>query len=406
MTRAVLVCVLFVVGSCHRGRVESDAPPQGPSPQTRRDQDALVTSSQHSDAVGAQSITTRLGFYHSPDDGDGNPFLDEELTVIEPVILYQRNVNEKLSLSAQLSYDLVSSASIDRLSKFPEQSGASGDYYIGLDLGANVKLSDFARYGIHGGFSVEYDYTSFNLGGSYSWDSEDKNSTYTTTLDTFFDSIDIIRFNGLQNEGSDERISVAAGFNWYQAFSPTTHGELGTTISFQSGFLETAYNAVVIEDPTLPPNPNLDNMARGREITEELPDSRVRAALHGRVRRFLRPGRAVELGGRVYGDSWGIVAFSLEPRLYQDLVPGKLRLQAGYRFYIQSAADDYRSSFLAEMRHRTQDSDLGDFMSHSIHGKLTWYRTKRQTWDLGLEYVLRDDGLDRILIGFGWSYHW
>ncbi|MDH3592870.1 MAG: hypothetical protein OER88_13370, partial [Planctomycetota bacterium] len=120
----------------------------------------------------------------------------------------------------------------------------------------------------------------------------------------------------------------------------------------------------------------------------------------------LGPGHAAELGGRIYADSWGVTAFSLEPRYFRDLIPKRLRLQVGDRFYIQTEADDYARSFTTEMRHRTQDSDLGDFASHSIGGKLIWFKDARHTFDFALEYVFRDDGLDRLVASLGWALHW
>src|SRR5688500_18654786 len=73
--------------------------------------------------AGHGSIEARIGYYHN-DDGGGNPFLDETETVIEPIVILDYNVTDRLALTATLSYDLVSSASIDRLSRYPEQSGA------------------------------------------------------------------------------------------------------------------------------------------------------------------------------------------------------------------------------------------------------------------------------------------
>ncbi len=399
----LLLIAALLLGACRGTRIKRASPP--PTDSEKTTQNRLVGRGGHNGAPGAQTLTTRLGIYHTPDNGDGNPFLDEELTVVEPVVIYDRNVNDRLGITATFSYDYVSSASIDRLSKFPEQSGASADNFVGLNFAARYKLSDFMRVGGHVGFATEYDYKSVNLGGSLSLDSDDKNSTYTFTLDTFFDRIDIIRFNGSEAEGSDDRFSIAGGFNWYRALSSTTHGEFGALLSHQTGFLETAYNAVVLEDPTLPPNPNLENLARGTEITEELPTTRWRGSVHGRVRHFLEPGRAVELGGRLYADSWGIMAFSLEPRIYQD-ISESVRLQVGYRFYAQSEADSFADSFTVATRHRTQDSDLGDFMSHGITGRVTWAVNKKHTVDFGLGYTSRDDGLDRVTATFGWVFKW
>ena len=84
---------------------------------------------------GSGFVGFRIGVYHNDDDVEGNPFLDEELTVIEPILIFDYNVTDDTAFWGKLSYDYVSSASIDRLSRFRRQSGASGDYYFGLDVG-------------------------------------------------------------------------------------------------------------------------------------------------------------------------------------------------------------------------------------------------------------------------------
>jgi hypothetical protein len=353
--------------------------------------------------LGLNSIEVQLGFFDMDDSGDGNPFLDESLTVIEPVFIFDYQVTERLGTTTTFSYDHVSSASIDRLSKFPEQSGASGDNYYGLDVGFDYAKSELVTIGWHVGASVEYDYVSLGLGGSVSVDSEDRNSNWTFSLDAFQDSIDVIRFDGSTGP-DDDRTSLSATINHYRVLTPTTHGEVGFTFASQSGFLETAYNAVVLEDPSLPPNPNLANNARGIETTEELPDDRMRGALFGRVRTQLAAGHAVELGGRIYSDSWGIDSIALEPRYYVSLGESVLRLR--YRYYNQSEADDFGEQFLLANplpEHHTQDSDLAAFDSNTIGARIDWRPNPSTRWSLSIDQIMRSDGLDHLVAAFGWK---
>ena len=342
----------------------------------------------------------RVGAYHNSDSGDGNPFLDEELTVIEPIAIFDYNVSDDLGVWTQLSADYVSSASIDRLSKFPQQSGASGDYYFGLDGGVRYKLSEWSRVSGFLSGSVEYDYRSFGLGGSYSKDSQDKNQTVKLSLNGFFDQIDIIRFDGNESEGSGTRRTMTTSVNWYRVIDKKTHGELGATVSFQSGFLETAYNAVVLED-TLTPNPNLVDNLPGTEITENLPSSRTRMAVFGRVRRHFDPGMSVEMGGRIYNDTWGITGLTAEPRFYKWLIDDVLNVRFRYRFYTQTEANDFNEHFLVRKKFRTQDSDLGDYSAHTLGLKFTWQASPTLKFDFGGDFVLRSDGIDQILSSIG-----
>ena len=145
-----------------------------------------------------------------------------------------------------------------------------------------------------------------HFGGSYSAESDDKNTTNSFALTGYYDTIDIIRFNGEQNEGTDTRLSMAGTYSLYQVLTPTWESELSATLSIQSGFLETAYNAVVLEDPSFPPNPLLDNQANGIEFTEELPDTRIRSAVQYKARHLFAPGCAVVVFGG--GDAPGATA--------------------------------------------------------------------------------------------------
>lgn len=355
----------------------------------------------------SRSIAVRLGYFDQSDSIDGNPFLDESLTVIEPVVIFDWDVDENVGYTVKVAYDNVSSASIERLSKYPEQSGASGDYWYGLEFAMRHRLNDAWRVGWHVGGSVEYDYRSIKAGGELTWTPTDgRDASVTTSLDLFFDSIDVIRFDGT-DEGSDERLSAAATVQWYQVLGPRTHATLGATLAFQDGFLSTPYNSVVLLDGSTPPFP-FHNGSLGTELTEVLPDTRARAALFGRVRRQLRRGTSVEGGLRLYGDDWGVTSVTFEPRLYQTLIPDRLELRLRYRYHTQSAADDFVESLLpddAVPEFRTSDSDLGEFDAHSFGAQFVLYRAGHWEFDIGADQVLREDGLDATLasIGYRWS---
>jgi hypothetical protein len=354
--------------------------------------------------AGSGNATLRLGYYDNDDDGDGNPFLDEDLEVIEPIFLVDYGLTDRLGVWLLGSGDLVSSASIDRLNKFPEQSGASGDYYIGGDLGLRYELSAESQLSGFVHASTEYDYNSFGAGTTLARDFDHKNTTLSVALTGFRDTIDIIRFDGAESEGTDERWTGTAKLGWYQVIDPKTHGELSGTFTLQSGFLETAYNAVVVENPALPPNPNLDNLARGTEIAEELPGQRWRGSVQGRVRRQLWPGTALEAGGRAYADDWGLWALTAEPALYQRVFTDALQLRLGYRFTHQEATRYYEDHFLLTAPHyRTQDSDLGDWDAHGVGAHLEWSLSDSLKIDFGGEFVKRSDGIDPIFGSVGIS---
>ena len=112
---------------------------------------------------------------------------------------------------------------------------------------------------------------------------DEADATLSYSLDAFLDSLDIIRFDGTESEGSDSRTTFSGTLNWYQVISPKTHGELGITIADQSGFLETPYNAVVLEDPREMELPDvglvaLEDPETGERTVVDTADARVRTA--------------------------------------------------------------------------------------------------------------------------------
>lgn len=345
--------------------------------------------------AGHGSLTTRLGYYFNDDgSGDGNPFLDEALTVIEPIVMLDYSINDQWAVNLKYQYDLVSSASIERLSKFPQQTGASGDFYSGVDAGLTYRPNDVWTIGGFGSFSQEYDYDSFGAGLNASRDFEDGNSVVSWSLTGFWDRLDVIRFDGDNAEGKDFRRSLTAAANWYQIFGPATHGTFGLTATWQQGFLEAPFNAVVIENSTLAPNSNLDNMARGLESFEELPGNRYRGALFGRVRHWLPTETAIEMGGRLYADSWGMQAITVEPLVRQSLIEDVLSAGLRYRFHSQTGVDYFGNHFTRARRYQTQDSDLGPFFSNGVGLLFTWHLSEAFTLDGNGDWTSRSDGIE------------
>lgn len=351
-------------------------------------------------AAGDTTWSVRLGFFNRDDSGAGNPFLDESLTIIEPVFIYDHQVSDDYGYDIKFSYDKVSSASIDRLSEFDGQSGASGDDYFSLDAGFRHKLSRFDNFSWHLGVATEYDYQSIGLGAGWTRNFEERDASLSFNLNGYFDVVEPIRFDGT-TDADESRTSLAGTVSWYQILTPTLHGEIGLTYSAQTGFLETAYNAVVVETPGDPPNPFLENNANGIEYTEELPDSRDRLSIFGRLRQQLGPHDAVELGTRFYNDDWGIGAYDVTPRYLHEFESGLL-LDLRYRYYSQSAADAYAEHFATLPVERTQDSDLGEFDSSLLGAHIKW-GDPGEAWDFGMNYLDRSDGLDHIFFNIGWS---
>lgn len=355
--------------------------------------------------AGTGTLGARFGWYEQPDEDEkGNPFLDEDLRVIETVFIADYNVNDRLKVHGLFSIDIVTSASIGRLDDYPEQTGASGDYYFGLDLGGSYELALDRRVGGFFAMSFERDYWSAGFGGSVSADFNAANTTVDLAGNYFGDTIEIIRFDGDQNEGTDDRHTVTLTGTVRQLLDPKSFGELGGTYTYQTGFLETAYNGVVIREEGTRPPFAFDNDADGFEIEEALPNSRHRGAVFGRVRRLLIDGTAVQLGGSYGIDDWDVRGYSVEPLLFQQLVPEVLNLRLRYRYYDQTKSEHYDITLDAEddrPRYRTQDTDYSAYDAHTIGARFEWRRDENWLVDIGVDYTLRSDDLDFVFGSIG-----
>ncbi len=354
--------------------------------------------------AGTGHLGLRFGYYDQPDKGEGNPFLDEELQVIETVFIADYNVNERLSAWGMASMDIVTSASIGRLDDYPKQTGASGDYYFGFEFGASYELEVDRRVGAFLHLSGERDYWSLGYGGNTAYDFNNGNTTVDLGANYYFDVLDIIRFNGRENEGHDYRHTFTTTLTVRQLLDRRSFGEIGGTFTYQADFLETPYNGVVIrEDGTRPPFA-FDNDADGFEIEEALPNSRNRGTLFGRVRRLLFDSTAVQLGGSYGFDSWEVRGYSAESVIYQQLAPDRLNLRLRYRYYDQTESKHYDITLDAadpRPRYRTQDTDFSDYHAHTIGAKFEWHYDERWLIDIGADYTIRSDDMDFVFGSVG-----
>lgn len=347
------------------------------------------------------TVSFRFGYYEQEDEDGlaGNPFLDEDATVLEPVLLVEQEISPDTTATAKFSHDYVSSASIARLDNYPSQSGASADYYFGIDLGARTRVAPDFTLSANGRYAIERDYRSAGFTVGLRWESPDRNTAMGASVTGYYDTVIKIRFNGA-NDGSSPRRTLSFDLDAYRALTPWLHAEGGYTLSRQWGFMATSINAVVIEGRTTRPNFLLTNAFPGVEIEEDLPGLRIRHALWGRVRGLLGPV-ALELLLRGYVDSWDVEAFEVQPRAFVWIVEDLLRLRLGYRFYRQTRARYHRDHFREERYHRTQDPDLAAFDSHTAGGQLALFLGERLRLDVAIDRVWRSDDLDQLRTSAG-----
>ncbi len=387
LTRALVVGACLALGALG-ARAQGVAPdPVAPAP------------------AGDTVVGVRTSYYEQRDAGgrDGNPFLREDVVVVEPAILFSTKLGDDVKVSALFSHDYVSAASIDRLQNYPQQSGASGDTYFGLDLGLDVQVDDEVAVGgtIHA--AGEADYASGGLSGRVSV-APAPATRVTLSLDVYHDYVRRTRFDGT-TDGWKARDTDTLSVSVYRALTPWLHAEVGYSFSRQAGELETNFNAVVLEGGQ--PNPLLTDQFRGTEVREDVPDHRLRHAGEVRASVLVRRGTALDLGLAGYADSWGLSSFSVEPGVRHWLVEGALLVRVGYRYMRQHGTDYSRDHFRAPAPyHRTQDPDLDSFDLHSVGLKLVWHVAPGWAIDVAGDLGWRSDGLDQRWLGSGvrWEF--
>lgn len=328
--------------------------------------------------------------FYEQTDGGGNENLEEDMTVLEPQLLLGVGLSENLSMSLKAQADIISAASIDK--RFPPgtQSGASGDKYFGIEGGLFYAWSDQVKTGAAVSWSTEYDYKSLGANARVIYDTPDRNDTFVAKFSAYFDTLDIILFDGTE-AGSEDRTSYSFGLGWTHVLGRKTAMTLNYDLTLQDGFLSTPYNSVV---------------AAGTEVQEILPDSRMRHAFFGRVRHLLLEDLAVEPGLGFYFDDWGASAVNFELRAFWECVPGELILQPWYRYHYQTAVDQFVDvSETTIPEERTQDSDLDDFDSHTFGIKLVAPHVDifgvDTELEIGGDWSVRSDSLNSFSVTVG-----
>ncbi|MFH6602832.1 DUF3570 domain-containing protein [Maribacter algicola] len=324
----------------------------------------------------------------------------EELTDLVGTVVLSIPLNEDdvLTIDASISaYTSASSSNVDpfddrnQADPFVASSGASqsdtwvnftGNYSHSSDDRNNivsVKLS----------VSSEYDYFSVGFGGSYAKLFNEKNTELSINANVFLDKWNAIypielrpfgnngigffrpdeitgnvNYNPDFNEFDDEnRRSYALGLGFSQILHKNVQGSLSLDFVNQTGLLSTPFQRVYFNDVA---DSFIENFQLADDI-EQLPDSRFKIALGGRLNWFLNETIALRTYYRYYFDDWGIRSHtaSLE-------VPIKLSDQftvyPNYRFYNQSAADYFApfETHLSTDVFYTSDFDLSKYTANQF----------------------------------------
>lgn len=248
----------------------------------------------------------------------------------------------------------------------------------GGTLAAEYKIGP-AKVGLDGGVSAESDYLARSVGVSASADLWDKRITPTLAYGIGFDKLgrgdtpyDVFS-RALTRHTVDAGVSVVV--------NPTTIAVGAATAQFELGDSSKPYRYIPMfasDVAARVPRGALPNLvAATREPVaplEQLPDSRYRFALGGRVSHRFETA-TLRADERIYIDTWGLKASTTDARFFWDF-NDKLRVGPHVRFHIQTPVDFWQRAYVATPtatgwqlpQFRTGDRELGPLFGVTVGG--------------------------------------
>jgi len=376
--------------------------------------------------------TTEIDFLSSyyTQDGDNAAVSGgtgtEELTDVTATFVVSIPLNEDdiLTIDAGVSaYTSASSSNINPFddgtaSPFQASSGASsGDVWSNLTASYSHSSDDrndiwSAKLSV----STEYDYFSLGFGGSYTKLFNEKNTEFSINANVYLDTwnaiypIELRPFgengNGINNslftqntiignqnysplftEFKDEsRNSYSVGFGLSQILHKNVQGSLSLDLVKQDGLLSTPFQRVYFSDVA-------DSFIEDFQLAdaiEQLPDSRFKVAIGGRLNWYLSESLTVRTFYRYYFDDWGINSHTASIEI-PFKISDKFTLYPSYRFYNQTAADYFYpyETALSSYEFYTSDYDLSKYSSNQFGFGISYTDifTKAHIWKFGLKSV-------------------
>ncbi|MCY1634972.1 DUF3570 domain-containing protein [Marinifilum sp. D737] len=316
-------------------------------------------------------------FNYYEQDGDHSPVTGgigtEELDNIAPSFVVHVPLDSLSALDLNFGVDIYSSASTDNIDYFDidKSSASSKDARAHINMAYSHTLAKSGNaYSILGGFSSEYDVTSFNFGGSYTFNSEDQNRSLT--LDALFmnDSWNLLYPTELRTGTEwlkdDVRTTLKFGLSYSQVINKRLQALFSAEVVSQSGLLSTPFHRVFFDDANIN-----DDMAtlKGLSHVEQLDDSRLKIPISMRWNYYLSDFVRLKTFYRFYTDSWGISAHTASIELPM-MISQSFIISPFFRYHTQTAADDFyefgQASATNTPEFYTSDYDLSDFDSYKL----------------------------------------
>lgn len=343
------------------------------------------------------SLFAARGIVYQQDDNGGNINTNEDATIYEGILLFQKRLNDTNAASIKAVGDIVTAASYDDAREKAETISAATGYNPGrfnIETRWKYRSSDPNNnrlgFNIQASYGQEYAYRSTGYGLGVSQSLNEESTQLSAQFQYYDDTVRMIRFDG-SKETDAPRDTFTSTLNLTQTLTPISLIDMSWVHSKQIGMLATSFNSVIINDE--------------RDI-EKAPDLRVRDTLSVRYKHALGKD-SIQLGFSQYQDDWNITGSAIEARYFYRIREGRLTFESSYRFYTQDSADFFAPEFNAIQEYQTSDSDLGNFDGHSVgllvsYWTSSWFTRSLSNYELGFNYYQRSDDLDFYWLTLGW----
>jgi hypothetical protein len=370
--------------------------------------------------------------------GEGTEELDNSTATL--VVRLPINEDDVLTVDVGISaYSSASSSNINPLdgdfstdvSPYIASSGASqSDVLTHINPSYQHTSDDRNKiWNLNAYFSTEYDYSSIGFGGGYSYLLNEKNTELSANIkvyldtwnpqypvelnDGFFDSriegegTYSPNFVAFENENRNT-YSLSLGFS--QILSKRLQGSISVDVVSQNGLLSTPFQRVYFVDVD---DFFIDDFQLADNV-EQLPDSRFKLPIGGRLNYYLNDTFIIKSYYRFYTDDWGINSHTASIE-----VPIKLgslfTIYPTYRFYTQTASNYFytKEVALSTLEYYTSDYDLSNFNANQ-YGIGVRYKdifTSAKLFSFGLKTIDfkfskydRNDGLDAYIFSLGTTF--
>jgi hypothetical protein len=327
---------------------------------------ALLHGYLLSAALAENVFETRYQYYQ---EDNGRIRVDSDYS------LFSVDLNDSLILDGTLLYSLISGASPTGLPGTSRGAGVPAveieDERYATTLGLTGKIAD---HSLRGGasYSYESDYTSFGASLTDTISLNDKN---TELVLGFAYSHDTVGANGSDLSELKRSYDWILGVN--QVLGPHTLLSANLTLGWKDGYLSDPYKRALIDNEV---------------FLESRPDSKFEQLLHLQLTQQLIPDRlSMEVSYRFGHNDHGIVSHTASLAFYQYLFNKAVVLRPSFRFYDQSAADYYDTSFSGDPNYYSSDYRVSAEQTFNLGMQVRWnIIPDKLALDLGYErYITR-----------------